>query len=101
MVLATNRAEDLDSAVLDRMDESLYLGLPDAHKRRSLTVTDTLTFALPFFFNDALTHLLITNRAGVWSVALAVQSFIKPSFPSSRIFFCTHLFRVTLSSLTS
>jgi ATPase family AAA domain-containing protein 3A/B len=49
MVLATNRAEDLDSAVLDRMDESLYLGLPDAHKRRSLTVIDTLTFAPPFF----------------------------------------------------
>lgn len=40
MVLATNRAEDLDSAVLDRMDESLYLGLPDAEKRRSLTVRE-------------------------------------------------------------
>lgn len=42
MVLATNRAEDLDSAVLDRMDESLYLGLPDAEKRRSLTVSDSI-----------------------------------------------------------
>lgn len=36
MVLATNRAEDLDSAVLDRMDESLYFGLPSPILRTSL-----------------------------------------------------------------
>jgi len=36
MVLATNRAEDLDSAVLDRMDESLYFGLPNPFLRISL-----------------------------------------------------------------
>ena len=28
LVLATNRAEDLDEAVLDRVDETLYFGLP-------------------------------------------------------------------------
>jgi ATP-dependent 26S proteasome regulatory subunit len=57
MVLATNRAEDLDSAVLDRMDESLYLGLPDAEKRQSLTVrnrkcTTTIQngLSLPVYF---------------------------------------------------
>jgi len=36
MVLATNRAEDLDSAVLDRMDESLYFGLPSVGLRQML-----------------------------------------------------------------
>ena len=36
MVLATNRAEDLDSAVLDRMDESLYFGLPAPEHRARL-----------------------------------------------------------------
>jgi len=36
LVLATNRAEDLDEAVLDRCDESLLLGLPDAECRQKL-----------------------------------------------------------------
>jgi hypothetical protein len=36
LVLATNRAEDLDAAVLDRCDESLYFGLPDEHCRSLL-----------------------------------------------------------------
>ena len=38
LVLATNRAEDLDEAVLDRCDESLLFGLPDAECRQKLTV---------------------------------------------------------------
>ncbi|KAL9190357.1 hypothetical protein ACHAXT_007568 [Thalassiosira profunda] len=36
LVLATNRAEDLDAAVLDRCDESIYFPLPDAQCRRDL-----------------------------------------------------------------
>ncbi|KAH8090170.1 hypothetical protein JL720_6481 [Aureococcus anophagefferens] len=36
LVLATNRAEDLDEAVLDRVDETLYFGLPALPARRSL-----------------------------------------------------------------
>jgi len=36
LVLATNRAEDLDAAVLDRCDESLLFPLPDAKCRRTL-----------------------------------------------------------------
>jgi SpoVK/Ycf46/Vps4 family AAA+-type ATPase len=36
LVLATNRAEDLDAAVLDRCDESLYFGLPDEQCRGKL-----------------------------------------------------------------
>ncbi|KAG5187035.1 P-loop containing nucleoside triphosphate hydrolase protein [Tribonema minus] len=36
LVLATNRAEDLDEAVLDRMDDSLLFPLPDVEARRQL-----------------------------------------------------------------
>ncbi|CAE7249335.1 atad3 [Symbiodinium sp. KB8] len=36
MVLATNRPGDLDSAVLDRTDESLLFDLPDAEARKAL-----------------------------------------------------------------
>eukprot|EP00970_Alexandrium_tamarense_P001736 scaffold224_cov181-Alexandrium_tamarense.AAC.21 len=36
LVIATNRAEDLDAAVLDRCDESLFFPIPDADCRRDL-----------------------------------------------------------------
>ena len=36
MVLATNRPEDLDSAVLDRIDISMRIGLPDENQRNAL-----------------------------------------------------------------
>ena len=36
MVLATNRPEDLDKAVLDRMDEALEIGLPDLAARKRM-----------------------------------------------------------------
>jgi len=36
MVLATNRPEDLDAAVLDRVDVSLYIGLPATEERRQM-----------------------------------------------------------------
>jgi ATPase family AAA domain-containing protein 3A/B len=36
LVLATNRPEDLDSAVLDRIDVSLYIGLPTQQQREKL-----------------------------------------------------------------
>ena len=36
LVLATNRANDLDPAVLDRVDETIYFDLPDLPERRSL-----------------------------------------------------------------
>jgi len=36
MVLATNRPHDLDSAVLDRIDESVEFGLPDVKAREDL-----------------------------------------------------------------
>lgn len=36
LVLATNRAEDLDAAILDRCDESIYFPLPNASCRKDL-----------------------------------------------------------------
>lgn len=36
IVLATNRPSDLDPAVLDRVDETLYFGLPTREARRAL-----------------------------------------------------------------
>jgi len=36
LVLATNRAEDLDSAVLDRMDDSMNIALPEAPQRQAI-----------------------------------------------------------------
>merc|ERR1711912_209734 len=36
MVLATNRPHDLDSAVLDRIDESVEFGLPEVKAREDL-----------------------------------------------------------------
>lgn len=36
MVLATNRPQDLDAAVLDRVDVSLQIGLPQPSERRAL-----------------------------------------------------------------
>jgi ATPase family AAA domain-containing protein 3A/B len=36
LVIATNRPEDLDAAVLDRMDESMEFGLPDLEARKKL-----------------------------------------------------------------
>ena len=36
MVLATNRPEDLDSAVLDRIDISMYIGLPQPPQREAM-----------------------------------------------------------------
>jgi ATPase family AAA domain-containing protein 3A/B len=36
LVIATNRPGDLDSAILDRLDESVEFGLPDVEARRSM-----------------------------------------------------------------
>ena len=38
MVLATNRPEDLDSAITDRIDDALEFGLPGSKERRRLVV---------------------------------------------------------------
>ena len=66
LVLATNRAEDLDAAVLDRCDESLYFGLPEVNGREKL---------LDLYFNkyvvDAIEEL--RNSASWWCKALGTE----------------------------
>ena len=47
MILATNRAEDLDSAILDRCDESLLFPLPDSACRKALLTDYFLEYIRP------------------------------------------------------
>lgn len=47
MILATNRAEDLDSAILDRCDESLLFPLPDSACRKALLTDYFLQYIRP------------------------------------------------------
>jgi ATPase family AAA domain-containing protein 3A/B len=49
MVLATNRPHDLDSAILDRIDESVEFGLPDVKARTGL---------VKLYFNSFITKPL-------------------------------------------
>ena len=58
MVLATNRAEDLDTAVLDRMDESLYFPLPSRPLRVDLTGI--------YFAGYVKSHTSDARRAKEW-----------------------------------
>jgi len=54
LVLATNRAQDLDPAILDRCDESLFIPLPDA-PCRSLLLTQ--------FFQKHVRSVVDKNRS--------------------------------------
>ena len=69
LVLATNRAEDLDAAVLDRCDESLYFGLPEVQGRVKL---------LELYFNkyviDAIKEL--QNATSLWRKVLRLGSLV-------------------------
>lgn len=69
MVLATNRAEDLDAAVLDRCDESLFFPLPDAECRKDLIL---LYFDLHF-----RKFMEINNRREVSLRSRITQYFTK------------------------
>jgi ATPase family AAA domain-containing protein 3A/B len=60
MVLATNRAEDLDSAVLDRMDESLYFPLPAPDLR--------VTLVSIYFKTYVTSHTRTARRGKEWRV---------------------------------
>lgn len=60
IVLATNRPADLDPAVLDRVDETLYLGLPSLDARSSL---------LPLYYDRYLAPVPQRRRFLFWRVA--------------------------------
>ena len=79
LVLATNRAEDLDAAVLDRCDESLYFGVPDEACRERLIdlyfrkyvieAAELLNSREQKFMRKALVKLRLTKKAGSVSVS--------------------------------
>lgn len=60
IVLATNRPADLDPAVLDRVDETLYLGLPSLDARSSL---------LPLYYDRYLAPVPHRRRFCFWCAA--------------------------------
>jgi len=64
LVLATNRPGDLDTAVLDRIDESIEFGLPDLVEREKL---------VKMYYRNSLTQLL--------GIALKPEAKEKPRSP--------------------
>jgi len=69
LVLATNRAEDLDAAVLDRCDESLYFGLPGVQGREKL---------LQLYFNKYVIEAIeeLKEATSWWRKALGWGSLV-------------------------
>ena len=60
LVVATNRPEDLDAAVLDRMDEALEFGLPDVEARQRMV---RLYFDKLIARGEDAAHVLIRRAA--------------------------------------
>mmetsp|Transcript_14590 Transcript_14590/g.48913 ORF Transcript_14590/g.48913 Transcript_14590/m.48913 type:complete len:566 (+) Transcript_14590:1-1698(+) len=58
LVLATNRADDLDEAVLDRVDETLYFGLPAYEARLDL---------VKLYFEKYIGRLSDRRRRSLWA----------------------------------
>ena len=58
VILATNRLEDIDPAVLSRMDHKIYIGPPAALERKKI-----LEEYIPRFFNKAEQKEFFTNEA--------------------------------------
>ena len=71
LVLATNRAEDLDAAILDRCDESIYFPLPDASCRKDLIM---------LYFNLHFRKFMETNN----KQALSLRSQIRNYFTNKK-----------------
>jgi ATPase family AAA domain-containing protein 3A/B len=62
LVLATNRAEDVDAAVLDRCDESLFFPLPNAECRKDLILLYYDFHFLNFTKTNNLQELSLRSR---------------------------------------
>ena len=71
LVLATNRAEDLDAAILDRCDESLLFPLPNQSCRFQLVEHYFGKFvrAMEARHNDKENDSLLTKLKNIWSPA--------------------------------
>jgi ATPase family AAA domain-containing protein 3A/B len=66
LVLATNRAEDLDAAILDRCDESIYFPLPDASCRKDLIM---------LYFNLHFRKFMETNNKQALSLRSRLTNY--------------------------
>ena len=71
LVLATNRASDLDEAVLDRTDEEIYVGLPDLPGRRTLV---RLYYGI---YLRRLAELSTSRLARLWRVVRRLPAPLK------------------------
>jgi len=72
LVLATNRAEDLDAAVLDRCDESLLFSLPDSDCRKKL---------ISQYFDSFVKDEAAKNDAAAESLGVHVRSYLTKEAP--------------------
>lgn len=72
LVLATNRAEDLDPAILDRCDESIYFPIPDASCRKDLIM---------LYFNLHFRNFMETNNKQVRSLRSRVTNYFTKKKP--------------------
>ena len=72
MVLATNRAQDLDAAVLDRCDEALHFPLPDESCRERL---------LRLYYNQNLKGFVRKNNEQVLSLRSRLTRLITKDSP--------------------
>ena len=72
LVLATNRAEDLDAAILDRCDESIYFPLPDASCRKDLIM---------LYFNRHFQKFMESNNKQALSVKSRVTNYFTNKKP--------------------
>eukprot|EP00804_Cyclotella_cryptica_P003156 CCRYP_013775-RA/>CCRYP_013775-RA protein AED:0.29 eAED:0.29 QI:223/1/1/1/1/1/3/238/277 len=72
LVLATNRAEDLDAAILDRCDESIYFPLPDASCRKDLIL---------LYFDIHFRKFMETNNQQALSLRSRITHFFTKKKP--------------------
>lgn len=73
LVLATNRAEDLDAAVLDRCDESLYFPLPNDECRKDLIL---------LYFDLHLKKYIESNNKQEFSLRSRLNRYISNQIPN-------------------
>lgn len=72
LVLATNRAEDLDAAILDRCDESIYFPLPDSSCRKDLIM---------LYFNLHFRKFMETNNKRALSLRSQISNYLENKKP--------------------
>ncbi len=69
VILTTNRKDDLDSAVLSRMDHKLYIGLPEQTERKKI-----IELYLPIFMTSLERSKLFTDKM-ITNIAKQTEGF--------------------------